>query len=132
MFFDPDPKYEKPINDIDHASLVNWNSIPKDARSRCIGILRSKTPPDMLSRWKDQHARKIRIGSDDPWFHLGIGMQIRNALRSVLLDQDLPPVKYEDGNEYKNWDDFYHGALQEFVSEPEDILFSPIGGQNGR
>jgi hypothetical protein len=80
----------------------------------------------MFSRWQDQHKRGIRIGSDDPWFHLGIGMQIRNALRSVLLDDALPFVKYPDGSDCQNWDDFYGGALQQFVSEPEDILYSPV------
>jgi len=130
-FFEPDPKHETPMDDHDQTVLDNWNRLSEDIRSRCVDLLRSKTPSDMMGRWKDQHARRIRIGSDDPWFHMGIGMQVRNAMRSILKDDELPFVKYDDGNEYQNWDDFYGGALQQLITEPEDILYSPVGGYNG-
>lgn len=127
---DPNPKYERPISYVDRANIDNWQKLSSETRKRCVEVLHSKTPPDMMETWKRQHSAGLRIGSDDPWFHFGIGMQVRNALRAVLRDDALPEVKYEDGNTYKNWDDFYVGALHELVSEhnskPEEILFSPV------
>jgi hypothetical protein len=57
------------------------------------------------------------IGGDEPWFHsLGAGMAVRNLLRRQYTDGELPPVKYDDGSEYRNWDDFYLGALMDLCS----------------
>jgi hypothetical protein len=54
-------------------------------------VLRERVPRDVLEKWRDQDRRAMRIGSDDPNFHYGIGMAVRNALRERLTDIELPP-----------------------------------------
>jgi hypothetical protein len=44
----------------------------------------------------------------------GGGMQIRNRLRDVLTDDQLPPVDYPEGP-MQNWDDFYTGAIDALI-----------------
>lgn len=96
-------------------SKRNWRRVPSDTREACINKLRQCVPPNMLNTWKDQVRRGVPIGSDNIMFHFGVGMQIRNALREVIKDNDLPPVKYQNVD-VCNWDDYYHGALYDFVT----------------
>lgn len=118
---------ETPMGDLDKFSIENWNRIPQEDRDRCVKLLRSLTPQDMLDHWKDQYERGMRVGSDDLFFHSpGTGMQIRNALRSIILDDKLPEIQYQDGNSYQNWDDFYFGAIYEMLDSSIDILYSSV------
>ena len=61
--------------------------------------------PEIVDHWRDQSRRRVVIGSDNIRFHLVEGMQIRNALRTVVKDDQLPT----------NWDDYYYGALEALV-----------------
>lgn len=110
-------KLPLPRNSLDEFYKQNWALVSKEGREACLAKLRKMTPPEMLEKWKEQLARGERIGSDSLEFHFGIGMQIRNTLRSVLVDDELPDVEYEDGSRHRNWDDFYMGALEELASE---------------
>jgi hypothetical protein len=47
-------------------------------------------------------------------FHFSEGMAVRNLLRDVLRDEQLPPVEYPVGP-MRNWDDYYMGALDELL-----------------
>ena len=119
-FPDPSRDQERPVGDLDQQSYTNWMRLPEDIRRSIVDHVKNKADITMLNRWRDQHARGMRIGSDDIFFHMCLGMQIRNACRDILTDDGLPPVKYDDGNEYQNWDDFYFGMLQQLASETHE------------
>ena len=107
---------EQPRGELDEFSMRNWRRIPADKREACLAVIRAKTPPDMFAKWQEQHQRGMRVGSNYTLFHLEAGMQVRNALRAVLTDADLPEVEYPDGEKHRNWDDFYMGALDDMVA----------------
>ncbi len=53
-----------------------------------------------------------------PHHHM-FGTQIRNLLREVVVDDQLPPVDYA-GQLVCNWDDYYVAAIEEAagITEP--------------
>jgi hypothetical protein len=93
----------------------NWARVPDDKRKACVEHLREILPQDLTDYVKqsftDLHS----------WFHFSEGMAIRNALREVMKDDELPKVKYPGGGdyEYSNWDDFYMAALRQAVAPKE-------------
>lgn len=116
----PSADREHPPDDLDAKSEANWARLPEGTRRRCAEELRRSIPPELLAKWRDQLERGVAIGSDDLWFHMGAGMAVRNCLRGVLPDGDLPGVQYENGLghdviEYSNWDDYYTAALRQAV-----------------
>lgn len=109
---------------------ANWDQVPHARRRACLNYLRAWIPGDVLGKWKLQHLRGERIGWDVPGFHFfGGGMGIRNKLREVMLDAELPPVSsdfplgegsgggQQPGPGCSNWDDFYTGALEELLED---------------
>lgn len=73
-------------------------------------------PLEVLDEWKQNRAGNSPPWQTHPWFHLREGMQIRNRLRDILKDDDLPGVQYPDTPELMhNWDDFYYGAIHELL-----------------
>lgn len=95
-------------------SRDNWKRIPEAKREECINHLHGWIPYDQLSQWKENG-----FGSD---FHMfGGGMQIRNRLRDILKDDDLPPVAYRGGAFFRNWDDYYMGALDELMERIPEL-----------
>lgn len=106
---------EIPRDKLDEWCLENFRKLTFRQRESCFQVLKVNTPGDMLAKWRDQYSRGMRIGSHDLGFHFGVGMQVRNKLRAVVRDEDLPPIQYPDGQLYRNWDDFYMGALQDFA-----------------
>lgn len=101
---------------------ANWDKLPAMVRQDCLNELRAHVWPDLMRKWKAQHAAGQHIGDDDPFFHHGVGMQVRNLLRKQLTDEELPPAF---GPNYppegaKNWDDFYTGALEELCETTTD------------
>lgn len=107
--------------DLQAWSIANWNQIPEADRKRCLDHLRQTlkrelSGPAVLGVWRRQAAAGIEIGSDSSWFHFGAGMAVRNILRQVLQDVDLPAV---DGA--TNWDDCYIGAIHALATEPEVV-----------
>lgn len=88
----------------------NWNQVHEIVRKDCVDHLDGWITKETILEWK-------ATGYDGPGFHFwGGGMQIRNRLREVLLDEELPGVEYEGCPDLmKNWDDYYTGALDELL-----------------
>ena len=106
--------------DVHAWSIENWNRLPDHDRAVCLDHLRSTIMrgwPQHVDTWRAQAAQAVEIGSDDPRFHFGAGMAVRNILRQVLPDFKLPKIKQADGTLAQNWDDFYHGALHALATE---------------
>lgn len=102
--------------DLQQWSYNNWMKVPELIREDCLNQLRGWVPPDIIQVWKAELKAGKPIGG--PSFHiLGGGMSVRNRLRNALTDSELPPVKYPDGNLVHNWDDYYMGAIQQFIEE---------------
>lgn len=108
---------EKPRDTLDERSEENWSHVDEDVRKRCVKKLKNELESEvdlpLLDKWRDQHKRGMRIGSDNPFFHMQPGMWIRNILRLEATEEHLPWVEYAGGRSYRNWDDFYMAALRE-------------------
>jgi hypothetical protein len=96
-------------------SEENWARVPEEKRKLCVEHLRSLILPDE----EEELRGMFETGNFDGWFHFGGGMGIRNVLRQVMKDGELPGVEYEGGLEYQNWDDFYMAALRQAVAPKE-------------
>lgn len=97
----------------EEARWREWNSIHKQEAVRHLREELRSAPPELLETWRRQYREGKRIGSNDPNFHFGNGMMIRNYLRHQCPDDRLPLVDYGNGNSYQNWDDWYLPALRE-------------------
>jgi hypothetical protein len=89
--------------ELEELSDANWLSIPEAQRSLCKAHLLEEVPAEAWVELKEH--------GFDPIFHFRGGMAVRNCLRDVLLDKDLPRDK--------NWDDYYMGCLREILREME-------------
>lgn len=110
----------EPVSKLDEWCIGNWRRLPQWVRTKCVDHLHAVISAavdgqEALEKWRQQKRDGIRIGSDQYCFHFGTGMFIRNALRQVLDDNDLPGVTYPSGDVYRNWDDAYYGALDELA-----------------
>lgn len=117
--FTPGPQHERPIDDLEYWCCSNWENVHHLTRQACVNHLREVVPLEMITKWKEQYKRGISPGSDNPLFHMGEGMFLRNELRSILTDEYLPLVPtYPGGAPYgaRNWDDYYIGALFDLVA----------------
>lgn len=84
--------------------------LPEPLRTRAVDYLRAELHPDTL-----HHVRRAHAEDPDEWwtaFHMFGGMAIRNLLRDVIKDKELPPVMY-GGRPMRNWDDYYIQVLEE-------------------
>jgi hypothetical protein len=110
-------KEEISLGKLDSWSEENWAKVTEEQRKRCVKALRTELEAEvdrpLLDLWRDQYARGMQIGSDNPFFHMSPGMWIRNILRKEVEEGNLPWVEYPGGKLYKNWDDFYRAALRE-------------------
>lgn len=88
-------------------STRNWMRVPEAKRMACIVYLRKTIPSHVLDSWKKGFPEG---------FHFGPGMQVRNALRDIMKDDELPPVQYPFGMS-QNWDDHYMGCLHELLDK---------------
>lgn len=129
----PSAHREQPRGALEIWAEANWAEVPELVRRDVEGHLRDilqKQAPEVLAKWRDQHARGMRIGSDDPMFHFGVGMAVRNACRDQLTDGELPAVTLDhEGQPYgrladppaggaRNWDDYYFGVLAAIAAAP--------------
>jgi hypothetical protein len=93
----------------------NWNKIDENRRQLCINHLKAKIPAEVIAAWKTS-------GYDHQGFHLFGGMAVRNILRDIIKDDQLPPVRYETEGSItmaQNWDDYYTGALDQLLEETD-------------
>ena len=105
------------MNDIQEWSHQNWLKLPAEIRSKCIKHMQGWIADDILNTWRAEYANGNPIGGAG--FHMfGGGMQIRNRLREVLKDDELPGVPYE-GYISHNMDDVYLGAIIELLHAPQ-------------
>ena len=116
--FSPHVKHERPRSALEAWSEANWAMVHELVRKDVEEHLRRQLldhAPEVLAKWREQHARGVIIGSDDPMFHLGVGMTVRNVCRDQLTDGELPEIRRDhEGKAYgpsRNWDDFYFGVL---------------------
>jgi hypothetical protein len=95
----------------------NWARVPEAKRKLCVEHLRKTIIPMDQAELKEQ----FETGKFNPWFHFTSGMTVRNALRDVMKDDELPGVAYPGGDSYEfhNWDDFYMAALRQAVAPKE-------------
>src|SRR5262249_463557 len=97
----------------------NWNLVPAEKRRECV---------DLLEKWLrnsgnfEKNIEYLRRYRTEPDFHLFDGMAIRNKLRDVMTDDQLPIIAIDHkGNPYgvpdgsQNWDDHYTGAIDELL-----------------
>ena len=106
----PAKEHERPLDDVWKANIRCWCCLPLDVRERCLAELRGRVGPETMGRWRDQSRRGMRVGSDDPRFHFGVGMEVRNILRQAATDDVLPTG---------NWDDYYYGAVERSYEKEE-------------
>lgn len=100
------------LDEVDRKNVENWLRIPELVRQDCLRLLREVVPADVMG---EMHEHIRRFGHFENMDHFGFGMWVRNHLRGVITDGELPGVKYDNGNEYRNWDDFYVGALYDLA-----------------
>lgn len=98
--------------DLDAWCLKNFLSLHPLVQQDCLDHLDGWIPEKIIKDWK-------RDGFDPGFHFLGGGMQIRNRLREVLLDEELPAVTYGNGDVARNWDDYYTGALHQLMERYE-------------
>lgn len=88
----------------------NWNKIDPLIRKDCVDHLEGWIPLEEIE-W-------LRGYNNEAFFHFSCGMAIRNRLREQYTDPELPVVEYNmEGGLYnaQNWDDYYTGAIDEFL-----------------
>lgn len=103
--------------DLQKMSEENWARVDPEKRKLCVEHLRKVIPKSE----QVELALAFRSDDFDGWFHFSGGMAVRNTLRDVMKDDELPGVKYSGGGdyEYQNWDDFYMAALRQAVDPKE-------------
>jgi hypothetical protein len=108
---DKDYSFER----LQQKSEENWSRVDPHKRLVLARHLR------LVILAEDQVALKemFEKGDFDGWFHFEGGMAVRNTLREVMKDDELPGVKYDGDREFKNWDDFYMAALRQAVAPKE-------------
>lgn len=84
--------------------------LPEPLRTRAVEYLRTQLSEEVLTEIRELHSE-----DPDDWaipYHFGTGMGIRNLLRDVIKDDELPPVMYGD-LAAQNWDDYYVEVMEE-------------------
>lgn len=90
-------------------SCDNFSCLQPITQRDCIDLLKSKIPDDVMEELKGKNGEEILA---IPFFHFSWGMGVRNLLRGIVLDEELPEI---DG--LRNWDDYYIGALVATLEE---------------
>jgi hypothetical protein len=104
--FNPRYEHEQPRGGSEARSEALWAKVPELIRKDVEQHLLTQLPADLLAKWRDQHARGACIGSDDPFFHFGAGMAVRNLCRDQLTDGELAAYGL-----LADWDNCYFGVL---------------------
>lgn len=118
-----DREYGFDLDDLEARHWLWWDELDPDLRDLAVAHLRANLPRPLID---EVRAKYIRYGDEwmehmfeDQWeddlipytFHHAEGMGVRNLLRGIILDEELPSG---------NWDDFYVAALLSAVHFPFD------------
>lgn len=117
------------------------HKLPPAMQAKAVAYLRSKMDAETLAYLRDFHARcpdwhgdetppeereRFKAKYDGFYiptpFHFSTGMSVRNVLRGVFSDDELPPITYDHYDppiEAQNWDDYYIAVLEEAI-QPTD------------
>ena len=100
---------------LDHDSVGErrWAQVPEPIRKDVEQHVARDLPADLLAKWRDQHARGERVGSDELSFHFGAGMAVRNLCRERLKDSELSAYGL-----WGEWDDYYRAVLAAIAASP--------------
>jgi hypothetical protein len=90
-----------------------WAQVPEPIRKEVEQHVAAQLPADLLAKWRDQHARGERVGSDELSFHFGAGMAVRNLCRERLKDSELSAYGL-----WGEWDDYYRAVLAAIAASP--------------
>lgn len=119
-------EYGFDLDELEVRHWIWWNQLDQSIRDQAVEHLRDHLPAELKTEVRDKrrqygdewmdHMYKGEIPVDGypyiPYsFHHAEGMGIRNLLRGVILDEELPSG---------NWDDFYVAALLTAVNHPFD------------
>jgi hypothetical protein len=96
-------------------SLKNYRRLDESNKAEIRLKLDDFVPSELFDSLMQNVLNGDYVFEDVPLAHFGVGMGIRNLLREVLPDDKLPPVVYEGGMSYSNWDDYYVGALVDWL-----------------
>ena len=99
-------------DELGERSYRNWIKLPDLIRRECLHELKSAVPANAFSRWLNEYRTRGTVEEDNPLFHFDMGMTVRNVLRRHLADSELSSI---DGNECRDWDGLYVGALRELL-----------------
>lgn len=89
---------------------ARWAAVPEEMKRRVVAHLRDELGEEQLAAIREKHA-----ANPEGWalpYHMFAGMGVRNLLREVVRDGELPPAPYPGGEEQRNWDDYYVQALE--------------------
>lgn len=93
--------------------MSDRNKLPLDLMERAVQHLRENYPPHFFEK-----IRRLRAADPEGWYvpyHFAVGMGVRNCLRAIIPDDQLPGVRYdhvEDSPLFKNWDDYYVEVME--------------------
>jgi len=93
-------------------SYRNWMGLPPLIRRDSLQDLTAAISTEVFSKWLTEYRARGTVGEDDPLFHFGTGMAVRNILRQRLPESELSQIT---GIEHSDWDDFYIGAMRELL-----------------
>lgn len=126
------------MNVTDETFDLIWNRVDPEIRKRSVDHLRSSLSPESLEavrvaverygrhEWLHKPPFAMLVRDEDGEmqmpFHFSGGMAIRNLLREVVKDDELPSFDewYGEGTDVRNWDDFYVQALTEAACGPSE------------
>jgi hypothetical protein len=104
---------------------ARWAAVPEELKEKIVAHLREKLDAgtfDFIRESITAYGRHewIHKAGDRFSLHFGWGMAIRNLLREVVKDSELPEAPYDwlviEGSDVppatKNWDDYYVQALE--------------------
>lgn len=90
--------------------MTEHHTLPDDLHKRAVEHVRAAMSDSVAAQIRDLHA-----ADPEKWWadhHFFMGMGVRNLLREIIKDEELPPVDY-GGESYSNWDDYYIPVLEE-------------------
>lgn len=80
---------------------------------KAINHLRQYLPETFFQSIREAKAKNKECWWADGGWHFGQGVRIRNILREVVTDQELPT---------HNWDDYYIEVIEKAIAYPQPMM----------